>query len=278
MTRVRQESVGRKGSPGHLGLSAVPAPLAPWRPWRRQATPAPLGRRTARDDRTAGPPGVDGAPGTVPDVDKGYVDAADALRLPLAGGTMTGELVMGGYRLLVADTPTIPTEATSKNYVDVQDGKALLKSGGGMSGPIYLGQGRVPSVDDEATPKSYVDSQDQAAFSNLLERIVGLDNRIAALEAALSSVRVQELATDRTIIQDGLDTIVATINIPIGHASVSAKCAVELIGSIIDRSDRDALDRVASDPPPCRVHGRRRPRFTRPSRCSRSRLARCCST
>ncbi len=111
--------------------------------------------------------------------------------------------------------------------LDVRLGAYLLKSGGGMSGRLYLGPALYPpQLDDESAPKRYVDAGD----SSLMGELIALTNRVSALESALSSVRLQELASDRTITNDGQDTAVATVNIPVGRASVSAKCCVELLG------------------------------------------------
>ena len=44
---------------------------------------------------------------------KTYVDAADALRLPLTGGTLTGALTLAG-------APTSDLHAATKKYVDSQ--------------------------------------------------------------------------------------------------------------------------------------------------------------
>ena len=49
---------------------------------------------------------------------KGYVDAADALKLDLSGGTMTGALNMGSQGLTNLTTPSASTDAATKGYVD----------------------------------------------------------------------------------------------------------------------------------------------------------------
>lgn len=47
------------------------------------------------------------------------ITASVATKLPLAGGTMSGDIVMGGNRITgAALTPTIASELTSKDYVD----------------------------------------------------------------------------------------------------------------------------------------------------------------
>jgi hypothetical protein len=84
-------------------------------------------------------------------VSQEYVDAQVATRLPLNGGTMTGDLV------LVSDVPATEHSATSKNYVLGAFGSCLPKSGGTMSGPLTLSG--APTGDLQATTKKYVDDQ-----------------------------------------------------------------------------------------------------------------------
>lgn len=84
-------------------------------------------------------------------VSQEYVDAQVATRLPLNGGTMTGDLV------LVSDVPATEHSATSKNYVLGAFGSCLPKSGGTMSGPLTLSG--APTSDLQAATKKYVDDQ-----------------------------------------------------------------------------------------------------------------------
>jgi hypothetical protein len=72
---------------------------------------------------------------------KVYVDGQVATRLPLAGGTMTGIINMGGFN--INNIPSIPTNnnsATSKSYVDDKITNSLVTkmnlSGGSFTGPV----------------------------------------------------------------------------------------------------------------------------------------------
>src|SRR5947207_1198619 len=49
---------------------------------------------------------------------KQYVDNADALKLNLSGGTMSGVLNMGSNKITSLSTPTSGTDAANKSYVD----------------------------------------------------------------------------------------------------------------------------------------------------------------
>lgn len=49
---------------------------------------------------------------------KGYVDTADALKLNLSGGTMSGNIAMGTNKITGLGTPTGDADAVTKSYVD----------------------------------------------------------------------------------------------------------------------------------------------------------------
>ena len=49
---------------------------------------------------------------------KGYVDTADALKLALSGGTMSGAIAMGTSKITGMGDPTSAQDAATKNYVD----------------------------------------------------------------------------------------------------------------------------------------------------------------
>jgi hypothetical protein len=82
----------------------------------------------------------------------GTTNASDPTKLPLAGGTMTGPIV------LAAD-PVTASQAANKNYVDNHTGPDPTKlplAGGTMTGPIVLAAD--PTTPSQAANKNYVDS------------------------------------------------------------------------------------------------------------------------
>jgi hypothetical protein len=131
---------------------------------------------------------------------KGYVDAADALKLNLSGGTLTGNLAMSGQKVTGLGVPTANEDAATKGYVDTsvanlvdaapgtldtlnelaaalgddpnfattmtnQLAQKLNLSGGTMTGPIAMGTQKVtglgaPTLDADAATKLYVDTGD----------------------------------------------------------------------------------------------------------------------
>ena len=86
-----------------------------------------------------------------------------ATKLPLAGGTMSGDIAMGTNSITGLADPTANQDAATKAYVDTQDATKLNLSGGTMTGNIVMGSNKVtstatPTADSDLTRKAYVDS------------------------------------------------------------------------------------------------------------------------
>jgi len=131
---------------------------------------------------------------------KGYVDTADALKLNLVGGTMSGAIAMGTNKITGLGTPTANADAATKVYVDTSISNLvasapgaldtlnelaaalgndasfsttvtnsiatkLALAGGTMSGAIAMGTNKItglgtPTLSADATTKTYVDTAD----------------------------------------------------------------------------------------------------------------------
>jgi hypothetical protein len=81
-------------------------------------------------------------------------------KLDLAGGTMTGPLIL-------SSTPSVANEATNKNYVDTTVSLYLPKSGGTMTGNITLPGD--PTLANEASNKNYVDVESAKRWKNTVD-------------------------------------------------------------------------------------------------------------
>jgi len=86
-----------------------------------------------------------------------------ATKLPLAGGTLTGDIVMGTNAVTSTANPTTNDELSRKGYVDAQDATKLNLSGGTMSGAIAMGTSKItglgdPTANQDGATKNYVDT------------------------------------------------------------------------------------------------------------------------
>jgi len=103
---------------------------------------------------------------------KDYVDTADALKLALAGGTMSGAIAMGTSKITGMGEPTALQDAATKNYVDTADALKLALAGGTMSGAIAMGTSKItglgePTAAQDAATKNYVDTAGGGASTAL---------------------------------------------------------------------------------------------------------------
>ena len=119
---------------------------------------------------------IDSAPGTLDTLNEIAAAIGDdpnfsttitssiAGKLPLAGGTMTGDVVLGANKATSTATPATADTLTRKGYVDDQDALKLNLTGGTMSGAIAMGTSKITGVGDptlaqDAATKSYTDTQ-----------------------------------------------------------------------------------------------------------------------
>ena len=120
---------------------------------------------------------VDAAPGTLDTLNElaaalgddpdfaTTITASIATKLPLAGGTMTGDITLGANAATSTATPATNDTLTRKGYVDTQDALKLDLTGGTMSGAIAMGTSKITGVGDptaaqDAATKTYVDTAD----------------------------------------------------------------------------------------------------------------------
>ena len=119
---------------------------------------------------------VDSAPGTLDTLNELAAALGDdpdfattitnsiATKLPLAGGTMTGDIVLGSNKATSTATPATDDTLTRKGYVDTQDALKLNLAGGTMSGAIAMGTNKItglgdPTANQDASTKAYTDTQ-----------------------------------------------------------------------------------------------------------------------
>lgn len=86
---------------------------------------------------------------------------ANSLYVALAGGTMTGPLVLNA-------NPTLGPQAANKAYVDAQLGAYLPLSGGVMAGGISMPGTYTPAADPDVATKAYVDAEVGGAITSVV--------------------------------------------------------------------------------------------------------------
>ena len=69
-------------------------------------------------------------------------ESADASKLPLAGGTMTGAIAMGTNKITGAGDPTGAQDVATKTYVDTADALKMPLGGGTFSGAVTFAAGQ----------------------------------------------------------------------------------------------------------------------------------------
>ena len=125
---------------------------------------------------------IDSAPGTLDTLNEIAAAIGDdpnfsttitssiAGKLPLAGGTMTGDVVLGANKATSTATPATADTLTRKGYVDDQDALKLNLTGGTMSGAIAMGTSKItglgdPTLAQDAATKTYSDTQRDTRLS-----------------------------------------------------------------------------------------------------------------
>ena len=69
-------------------------------------------------------------------------ESADASKLPLAGGTMSGAIAMGTNKITGAGDPTGAQDVATKTYVDTADALKMPLGGGTFSGAVTFAAGQ----------------------------------------------------------------------------------------------------------------------------------------
>ena len=119
-----------------------------------------------------------------------YTDTADALKLNLSGGTMSGAIAMGTSKITGMGDPTANQDASTKAYTDTQRDTRVAKSGDTMSGNLAMGNNKITGV---ATPTASTD----VATKGYADTVMGSNTQAAtsASQAATSATASANSAT-----------------------------------------------------------------------------------
>lgn len=138
------------------------------------------------------------------------IQLGDSTKLPLTGGTLTGDLNLSGHRLTNIATPSDSTDAATKGFVDTAfqtieselatslSGYLPLK-GGTLTGQINMNGNKLigitnPVADTDAANKYYVDSR----FNNLSSSYLPLTGGTLTGQLHMSGTRITNVGTPTT--------------------------------------------------------------------------------
>ena len=137
-----------------------------------------------------------------------------AAKLPLAGGTMTGDIDANSNTVSGLKAPSASNDATTKTYVDTADALKLNLSGGTLSGNLAMGSNKVtgldtPTASGDATTKGYVDgilgSATAAATSASAAATSATASATSATASASSATAAASSATSAAASYDSFD-------------------------------------------------------------------------
>jgi len=155
-----------------------------------------------------------------------------AAKLPLAGGTMTGELSLGANKIVSVADPTLAQDVATKAYVDAADTTGLPLAGGTMSGAIAMGTNKItgmgdPTAAQDAATKAYTDS------------ILG-----SATSAATSASAAATSASNASTSASGAATSATNA----GNSETAAASSASSAASLYDQFDDRYLGSKSSNP------------------------------
>ena len=133
------------------------------------------------------------------------------LKLPKAGGTMTGNIVMGTNKVTSTTNPSTNDDLSRKGYVDTQDALKVSKAGDTMTGNLSMGANKVtssatPTADDDLTRKAYVDDLYQSTVDAETSAANALASEQAAAASATSAAGSATTATTQASNASGFAT------------------------------------------------------------------------
>jgi hypothetical protein len=137
------------------------------------------------------------------------VTTALGTKLPLAGGTMSGEIAMGTNKITGLGTPSASTDAATKAYADTK----LPLAGGTMTGAIAMGTNKItgagnPTDAQDVVTKYYLDNV-VLAPSNLTGPITSVGSATSvASQTGTGSTFVMN--TSPTLVTPDIGTATAT--------------------------------------------------------------------
>lgn len=226
---------------------------------------------------------IDSAPGTLDTLNEIAAAIGDdpdfsttittsiAGKLPLAGGTMTGDISLGANKATSTANPVSDDTLSRKGYVDTQDALKLNLTGGTLSGDLTLGTNKAtstatPATADTLSRKGYVDDQDalklnltggtmSGAIAMGTSKITGLGDPTAAQDSSTKAYtdtqRDTRLALSGGTMTGAIDMgaqKITTTYTPTDNADLTTKTYVDgILGSSTDAATSAAAALVSEN-------------------------------
>ena len=173
-----------------------------------------------------------------------YVNSADALRLPLAGGTMTGAIAMGTNPITGVGNPTAAQDVSTQNYVITTTAKTLEAYSPVATSefPVTYGAEAITTGDRFNITAAGVVGPAGATVTvqigDVIEALTNVPANIVAnwaiynantITASTTAAGISELATDaETLLLTATDRVITASNLGALNTSETQEGLVEL--------------------------------------------------
>jgi hypothetical protein len=172
---------------------------------------------------------------------KTYVDTADALKLNLSGGTMSGAIAMGTNKITGLGTPTNTADAATKGYVDTSISNLIDTAPGTLDTLNELAAALGDDPNFAATTAASIATKVSLAGDTMTGDLVMGSNKVTSTATP---------ATDDTLTRKGyVDTQVAT-RLPLAGGTMSGAIAMgtnKITGMGDPTSNQDAATKAYVD-------------------------------
>lgn len=158
---------------------------------------------------------------------------ADALRLLLAGGTMTGPIAMGTNKITGLGDPAAAQDAATQAYVLAQKALCLLLTGGTMSGAIAMGTNKItglgaPTAAADAARKAEVDAEATTRGTADTNEAAARASADTAIENLLDDVSPSSFTPTSNTVYRNTSGKIQIIILRVRGTSTTAGCTADL--------------------------------------------------
>jgi hypothetical protein len=166
-------------------------------------------------------------------------DTLLAAKLSLTGGTMSGNVAMGGFKVTGLGAPSNSDDAATKTYVDTADALKLNLTGGTMSGAIAMGTNKITGMGDPTNPQD-------AATKNYIDTIFG-STASAAASASAAATSASNAASSASAASSSASAASGSAS-SASSSAISASSSAASAATSLDQFEDQYLGAKASNP------------------------------